>query len=295
MSRELKIVLIGLAAIVSLFLVVESTNIEDYRDWREFKEFQEFRAWKRREAAGLTAPRNRKSYYDYEHGKRNKPNWHRGGGHRHRVDDLNDYYYYNEDDVDFYPIAEEDRHRSHGSRVGPPPIDQAALMARYIVNQAGWTSVATISSRKDIESYPFCNVISFSDGPLGNGTGIPYLFLTPLDFTAQDVFRDNRATLMMTLAQGRYCRAMNYDPMDPRCARVVFSGLIKPISIDNPDYPAAKSAVFGRHPWLAHMPKDHHFFFATLKISSIALLDTFGGPKYIELKDYLHPPQPAEI
>lgn len=37
---------------------------------------------------------------------------------------------------------------------------------------------------------------------------------------------------------------------------------------------------------------DHHFFFAKLKIASIAMLDTFGGPKFVPVKDYLHPPTP---
>lgn len=32
---------------------------------------------------------------------------------------------------------------------------------------------------------------------------------------------------------------------------------------------------------------DHHFYFAKLKIGSIALLDAFGGPKYIDVKQYL--------
>ncbi|XP_011499446.1 PREDICTED: protein CREG1 [Ceratosolen solmsi marchali] len=171
----------------------------------------------------------------------------------------------------------------------PPPIDEVALMARYIVNQADWTSVSTISSRKNTKGYPFVNIVSLSDGPVGNGTGIPYIFLTPLDFTAQDVFKDNRATLMMTLAQGHYCQEKNYDPMDPRCSRVVFSGKIKSVRDDNPEFQTAKSAIFGRHPWLAHMPEDHHFFFAKLKIETIAVLDTFGGPKYISLNEYLHP------
>ena len=35
---------------------------------------------------------------------------------------------------------------------------------------------------------------------------------------------------------------------------------------------------------------DHHFYFAKLKIISIVVLDTFGGPKYVSVKDYLHPP-----
>jgi len=30
-------------------------------------------------------------------------------------------------------------------------------------------------------------LISISDGPVGNGTGIPYMYLTPLDYVAQDL------------------------------------------------------------------------------------------------------------
>ncbi|XP_058795557.1 protein CREG1-like [Phymastichus coffea] len=187
------------------------------------------------------------------------------------------------------------RHQSRGRVADPPPIDQVALMARYIVHQANWTSVATISSQKETLNYPFVNVISFSDGPLGNGTGIPYLYLTPLDFTAQDVFNDNRATLMMTLAQGNWCHIKDYDPMDPRCARIIMSGKIKAVKEDNPEFTKAQRAIFGRHPWLAHMPKDHHFFFAKLKMSTIAVLDTFGGPKYLTIKDYLNPPNPTSL
>ncbi|XP_066583031.1 protein CREG1 [Prorops nasuta] len=172
----------------------------------------------------------------------------------------------------------------------PPPINKVALMARYIVNQADWTSVATISTRKDTKNFPTNNVISFSDGPLGNGSGIPYMYLTPLDFTAQDVSKDNRATLLMSLAEGDYCKQKDWDPMDPRCARVIMTGKIVPVNPTSPEIQIARDAVFERHPWLAHMPANHHFYFAKLRIMSIALLDTFGGPKFISTKDYLHPP-----
>lgn len=255
--------------VVTTSLICSAVNLAsaeditfDIKEWQEFKEFQKFRYWKRslRERGDKEIPRK----------------------------------YYGPDNEDRFIRKKHDRwiKKNEGIVNDPPPIDQAALMARYIVNQAGWTSVATVSSRKDTENYPFVNLISFSDGTLGNGTGIPYLFLTPLDFTAQDVFKDNRATIMVTLAEGRWCEQKNYDPMDPRCARVVFSGKIKAVNEDNPEYPIAKNAVYGRHPWLAHMPPDHHFFFAKLKIGTIALLDTFGGPKYITLDDYLHPPHP---
>ncbi|XP_054001355.1 protein CREG1 [Hylaeus anthracinus] len=174
--------------------------------------------------------------------------------------------------------------------VVPPPVDRAALMARFIVNQADWVSVATISTRKDIESYPTVNLISYSDGLLGNGSGVPYLYLTPLDYTAQDLARDNRVTLLMTLAQGEYCKSKQWDPMDPRCARVLLSGKMKPLKNESAELDLAKKVFFDRHPKLANMPPDHHFYFAKLKISTIAVLDTFGGPKYVTVRDYLHPP-----
>ncbi|CAL7951613.1 unnamed protein product [Xylocopa violacea] len=181
----------------------------------------------------------------------------------------------------------------------PPPIDQAALMARYIVNQGDWVSVATMSTRKDIESFPVATLVSYADGLLGNGSGIPYLYLTPLDFTAQDLAviitktcKDNRASLLFTLAQGEYCKTKRWDPMDPRCARVILTGKVKPLKNESSEYVTAAKAFFQRHPGLVNMPPDHRFYFAKLKIISIVVLDTFGGPKYVSVKDYLHLPVP---
>lgn len=172
----------------------------------------------------------------------------------------------------------------------PPPKDQAALVARYVVNQADWAAVATISVRKDVETFPVANLISISDGPTGNGTGIPYMYLTPLDFTAQDLAMDHRATLLVSLAEGNYCKDKNWDPMDPRCARVMLSGKIVAVKNNTTEHETAKQLFFGRHPKLENMPADHGFFFAKLNIFAIALLNNFGGPKYISTEDYFHPP-----
>ncbi|KAF3425419.1 hypothetical protein E2986_04678 [Frieseomelitta varia] len=180
---------------------------------------------------------------------------------------------------------------SEKEKQSPPPIDQAVLMARYIVNQADWVSVATFSIRKDIESFPAANLISYADGLLGNGSGVPYLYLTPLDFTAQDLAKDSRASLLMTLAQGDYCKNKKWDPMDPRCARILLSGKIVPLEKDEKtEIEFAKKVFFTRHPGLVNMPANHHFYFAKLRIFAIVVLDTFGGPKYLSIKDYLHPP-----
>ena len=35
----------------------------------------------------------------------------------------------------------------------------------------------------------------------------------------------------MTLAQGEYCKSKQWDPMDPRCARILLTGKIKSVSI----------------------------------------------------------------
>lgn len=56
-----------------------------------------------------------------------------------------------------------------------------------IVLVSDWAPVATISSQSSTKFFPFANVISISDGIKNNGSGIPYLFLTPLDYTAQDI------------------------------------------------------------------------------------------------------------
>ncbi|XP_018307416.1 protein CREG1 [Mycetomoellerius zeteki] len=163
-----------------------------------------------------------------------------------------------------------------------------AVMARYIVNQADWGAVATISTRKDVPDFPVANLISIADGPVGDGTGIPYMYLTPLDYTAQDLAKDHRATVFVSLAQGNYCKDKGYDPMDPRCARVLLTGKIK--AVKNETQKVVEQLFFGRHPKLQNMPADHRFFFAQLDITTIALLDTFGGPKYISVDDYLNTP-----
>ncbi|XP_046740873.1 protein CREG1 [Diprion similis] len=220
----------------------------EYEEWEEFKEFQRWKHSKKHQDPTGTR------YWNYDLGR------------------------YNDNEQNTYDggLDADD----------PPPIDKAALMARYIVNQNNWTSIATISSIANVRSYPFVNVVSYSDGPLFNGSGMPYIFITPLDYTAQDLAKDPRATLSMSLAEGEYCATKGYDPMDPRCARVYFTGKVKALKNNTAEYDVAKNAVFARHPWLAHMPADHHFFFAKLKIAQIALLDTFGGPKYISVKDY---------
>ena len=242
-----------------LIFTIEAKKYSHFSEAEHWQEFEEFLKWKKAKEMGENSPEE----IEYEK-------------HQHRGDHHN-----------MYKSTDRDRQLPVNN---PPPIDQAALMARYIVNQADWVSVATISARKDIESFPAVNLVSYSDGLLGNGSGIPYLYLTTLDFTAKDLAKDNRASMLMSLAQGEYCRNKRWDPMDPRCARVLLTGKIKPLKNESAEIEVAKKAVFTRHPGLINMPADHHFYFAKLKIISVVVLDTFGGPKYVSVQDYLHPP-----
>lgn len=65
------------------------------------------------------------------------------------------------------------------------PIYGLSIIWIYVF--ADWGAVATISTRKDVPDFPVANLISIADGPVGDGTGIPYMYLTPLDYTAQDL------------------------------------------------------------------------------------------------------------
>lgn len=73
------------------------------------------------------------------------------------------------------------------NQVKIPPHEEVARMARFVVNQCDWTSMATISSHEPVKGQPFSNTFSISDGQLGHGTGIPYMYLTHMEISVQDL------------------------------------------------------------------------------------------------------------
>lgn len=50
-----------------------------------------------------------------------------------------------------------------------------------------WTALATVSGRDPIVGYPFANIFSVSDGPVSKSTGIPYMYLTDMEISMQDL------------------------------------------------------------------------------------------------------------
>lgn len=172
-----------------------------------------------------------------------------------------------------------------------PPADQPALVARYIVNQAEHAAVATISTRKDIDTYPVANIIAYSDGLIGNGTGIPYMYITPHGEIAQNLDKDNRATLLISISETTYCQNKQLDPMDPRCPSVMLTGKFAAVN-NTAEYETEAQLFSERHPTLKNLFSSDHdkYYLVKFDIKEIALLDDLNGTKYISVEDYFHPP-----
>uniref|UniRef100_A0A8C4RKT5 Cellular repressor of E1A-stimulated genes 1 n=1 Tax=Erpetoichthys calabaricus TaxID=27687 RepID=A0A8C4RKT5_ERPCA len=165
-----------------------------------------------------------------------------------------------------------------------PPHDEVARVARFIVHNSDWASMATIASRDPIIGTPFANVFSVSDGPLDNSTGELYMYLTALEISVQDLQVNPSASLVMSLAQTSYCMKEKYDPQSPLCAHVIFSGTIVKVNDTEADF--AKEALFSRHPEMIQWPSDHNWFFAKLNITNVYVLDYFGGVKTVTPIEY---------
>ncbi|KAJ6301407.1 hypothetical protein OIU77_015667 [Salix suchowensis] len=92
----------------------------------------------------------------------------------------------------------------------PDPID-AAASARWLVSQNSWGVLNTLSS--DLGGAPFGNVVSYSDGLPGEGSGIPYFYLTTLDPTAKNALQDQRSSF--TISEYSLGTCGKKDPENP--------------------------------------------------------------------------------
>ncbi|XP_062906686.1 protein CREG1 [Mobula hypostoma] len=171
------------------------------------------------------------------------------------------------------------------SRVGAiPPHEEVARMARYVVNSCDWAAMATISTHKPVVGRAFANVFSISDGLQGNGSGVPYLYLTPMEISVQDIEMHPEVSLTMTLAETDYCRKHKYDAQSPLCCRVILCGTI--VTVNGTEIEIAKEALFKRHPEMSSWPSSHEWYFAKLSITNIWVLDYFGGIKTVTPEEY---------
>lgn len=165
-----------------------------------------------------------------------------------------------------------------------PPHQDVARVARFVANQCDWASMATVSTHDPVRGQPFSNAFSVSDGRLGSGCGVPYLYLTRMEVSVQDLQVNPQASLSMSLAQTDYCRQEGYDPQSPLCAHIILSGSVVEVNGTEADF--AKDALFTRHPEMVGWPADHDWFFAKFNISMVWVLDYFGGVKTVTPEEY---------
>jgi len=194
--------------------------------------------------------------------------------------------YTSNDIADIMEVEDEEAPDNRGDTPLPPPHDQVARMARYITHNSEWAALATIATRDPIIGFPFANVLSISDGPVDNSTGVPYIYISPWEISARDLAHNNKASLTMSLAQSGYCAKMNFDPEDPRCAHVILTGEFIKLDPESEEETFARNALFTRHPIMPDWPAGHHWFFAKIDIQNILILDWFGGAVTVPVQEY---------
>ncbi|CRL02242.1 CLUMA_CG015421, isoform A [Clunio marinus] len=173
------------------------------------------------------------------------------------------------------------------NREEPPPYTEYAKMARWLVHNVEWTAMGTISTYPTINGFPMVNVIAIADSEKGaKSTGNIYFYLTMLDFTAQDLSKKNQLTALLTMDQNLYCTKQNVDPMEPTCARSMISGEALRVPKDSKEFEFATNAMISHHPASVNWLNTHNFFLCKLNISSICILDWYGGPHFVTVEDY---------
>uniref|UniRef100_UPI00358F30C1 protein CREG1-like n=1 Tax=Myxine glutinosa TaxID=7769 RepID=UPI00358F30C1 len=133
---------------------------------------------------------------------------------------------------------------------------------------------------------PRSSVFSMSDGTVDNSSGVPYFYVTAFDPAIKDLLVDPVASLSISLAETNYCRQHGFDAQSPLCVRVELAGIIG--KVFGSEEEIAKKALFSRHPEMKTWPSSHGYFVAKMNISSISLLDHFGGAVHVDVQDYFH-------
>jgi hypothetical protein len=170
----------------------------------------------------------------------------------------------------------------------PPPAIKHVATARYMTTTLDWGVLSTTSVH--LGGVAFGNPNSFV--ALSNGS--LFFYVAGQDASMIDVAKNNSVSFTLSEAQipGKCNSTSTLDPEDPRCARLVFSGtFVKATATDE-----LKTAMFGRHPAMKSWPAGHAFYFGTLNIADIWLIDFFGGASNIKPADYFsYKPSPSEV
>lgn len=184
-------------------------------------------------------------------------------------------------------------------QVEPPPWNQTAARARWLVYHSVWGSVGTISVH--LEGAPWGSMRSVADGVGRNSTGTPVLYIPSPDPLAVNVGKDNHATLSFSeaaLTQRFSSKGTcnGTDTEDPTCAQITLSGRLRVLS-ETSEVQQARINLGQRHPlapWLAQGGAHTGGNYYTIDIDSITFLDFYGGPAKISVAEYLAASPPKD-
>ncbi|XP_049632559.1 protein CREG1 isoform X3 [Suncus etruscus] len=107
-----------------------------------------------------------------------------------------------------------------------PPREDAARVARFVTHICDWGALATTSTTPELRGQAFADILSLSDGLPGQGSGVPYFYLSPLQQLVDNLQEDANATLTLTLGQTSFCRKNGFDVQNPLCVHTILSGTV---------------------------------------------------------------------
>lgn len=166
----------------------------------------------------------------------------------------------------------------------PPPHTDKPSTARWLAKTLDWGVLSTLSVH--LRGAPFGNPASFA----ADSSGALFFYVSSLDTSMQDV--QSNATVSFTLslaAAPGHCAihgaATNAsvplpDPESPLCDRLTFTGQMRKLT-SAVEIADATTTLFTRHPAMKSWPKSHDFYFTTIDLTDLWLIDFFGGASLI--------------
>lgn len=147
--------------------------------------------------------------------------------------------------------------------------------ARWVVHEASWGYLTALD---DSSKLPMASTLSFSDGEAKHSTGRLFFYLMGSAYTGHPASLTISETALNTTCGDR-------DPEDPRCAKITLTGTMTKLAGE--DLSLGKASLFARHPQMQTWPKGHGFEVHELVLSSIWMIDFYGGGGAVEVSDFL--------
>jgi len=170
------------------------------------------------------------------------------------------------------------------SKNDKPFFGKKAETARWMAHENIWGTISTTSVHMNGQAWG--QPKSFVDGSIDNSTGVLYFYDSDMDTSLEDIAVNPNVAFSLSMAAQNMCPTDSIDPEDPRCARVVFSGVFEVVT-DEDEAAFAKSALFERHPTMASWPDDHSWKIHKIgSFKEIWLIDIFGGASIIAPDEY---------